>query len=168
MKIDKIKIAEFIYMIKLHDLKPFYDKFRLTDEISIQDISFKELPYHAENEEDFDLDYLYQVTDYLIEIYLHNFEKRFLDEIIETIAIFFSRTHSYSLLGLDKSQDICYEEYSFSLKDKDWFGYNWEKLPEKTRNKNEVDRTFFREISKYFIENILEYSLPKPASRYDL
>ena len=65
MKIDKNKIAEFIYMIKLHDLKPFYDKFGITDETNVQDISFKDLPFHAEDEEDFDLDYLWPLQLHL-------------------------------------------------------------------------------------------------------
>lgn len=168
MKIDKNKIAEFVYLIKLRQLKPFYDKFGIDEKINCFDINFFDLPLHAYDEEDFDLDYLNQVVEYLVNIYLLNFERRFIDEIIETLAIFFSRVHSFSILGIDKSIGVCNEEYSFSLLDKDWFGYNWEKLPEKTRKKNEVDRIFFREISKYFIENILEYPLPKPASRYDM
>lgn len=167
MNINKDKIAEFIYLIKRQNLKPFYKSNPNYNPDYDPEILFNDLPILGDGEL-IDRTYLYEIADYLIDIYLINFEKRYIDEIIETLAIFFSRTHSDSILGIDRSKEICLEEYGFSLMDKDWEGYNWEKLPEKTRKKNEVDRIFFREISKYFIENILEYPLPKPASRYDI
>lgn len=67
MRIDKDKIAEFIYVLKLQELKQYNDKFGI-DEANIQYISFKDLPFHGKNEEDFDLDYLYKIVDYFVDI----------------------------------------------------------------------------------------------------
>lgn len=146
------QIANFIFKVHQFALPGFYD-------LDGKEIDWSELPDDDKNNEAISKSFYIQIANYLKETYLNHFDRRPPDEVIETLAIFFSKIHASTLPVIFNSIEISRLAYSNSLKSKEWNGNNWEYLPEVIEGGDAVDKRFFRNIARHFIDSCLRDEL---------
>jgi hypothetical protein len=148
---NKENIAIFIFSLHAYALPGFN---KIGDEVS-----WDSLPEKPDDTDLISKKYFRDICDYLIEIYLQNLDKRLLDEVVESLAIFFSKVHAKTLPIFNLDAAIIQEEYSYSLTEKEWDGHNWEYLKEVSDEDNTVDKKYFRRIAKHFMKSCLNINI---------
>lgn len=149
----KENIAKFIFCIHQKNLAPFYAS-------STDDLFWEELPTESSSENDISKFFYLDITNYLIETHLVKLDVRALDDLIETLAIFFSKIHAATLPPFFINKITADEGFKQDLEERRWNGNNWMYLTEFS-NSDDVDKTFFRKIACYFLITLFSFEIPE-------
>lgn len=149
----KEKVAEFIFRVHQKNLEPFYES-------NTDDLLWEDLPNESVSGSDISKFFYLDVASYLTETYLINVEVRALDDLVETLAIFFSKIHASSLPPFFISKITTDEEFKHDLEERRWNGSNWMCLAENSNSDN-VDKVFFRKIASEFLLVFFSLKIPE-------